>query len=262
MAIKIKTNAEIDLMRNAGRLLATVFKEVESIIEAGISTKEIDKFIGASIRKKNARASSKGYGNPPFPGSACISVNDAVIHGVPSKKKVLKNGDIVGVDITLEYKGYNADKAFTFQVGECSPDAKRLVDKTQLAFFNGVKIIKEGIHLGDVSNAIQTTVESNGFSVVREFQGHGIGASMHEDPSIANYGTQGTGVILKKNMTLAIEPMVTFGKHHVVIEDDDWTVVTRDGSLASHYENTVLVLEDGFEILTVLEDDEIVKKYL
>lgn len=262
MAIKIKTDAEINLMRESGHILAKVFKEVEKIIEPGISTKEIDKFVYDCIRKSNAKPSFKGYGNPPFPGSICASVNEAVIHGVPSKQTILKEGDIIGVDIGVYYKGYHSDRAYTFKVGNVSKEASDLIDITQKSFFEGFKVIREGIHIGDISSAIQETVEGAGYSLVREFQGHGVGANLHEDPAVPNRGKKGVGPILKSNMVIAIEPMVNVGNHAIFVEDDDWTIVTKDRSLSAHYEHTVCVTKDGAEILTAFEDDPIVAKYL
>ncbi|WP_295161494.1 type I methionyl aminopeptidase [uncultured Brachyspira sp.] len=262
MAIKIKTQAEINLMRESGNILANVFKEVEKIVQPGISTKEIDKFVYDYIRKKNAKPSFKGYGNPPFPSSVCASINNEVIHGIPSKNKILKSGDIIGIDIGVYFKGYHSDRAFTFKVGNVSKEASRLVDTTMESFFNGVKKIRDGIHLGDVSYAIQKTAEDAGYSLVREFQGHGVGANLHEEPPVPNRGKQGAGPILKTNMVIAIEPMVNMGHHAILIEDDDWTIITRDGSLSAHYEHTIAVKEDGVEILTALNDDEIVNKYM
>ena len=262
MAIKIKTQSEINLMRESGHILANVFKEVGKIVEAGISTKELDKFVYNYIRKNNAKPSFKGYGNPPFPASICASINNEVIHGIPSKKRILKEGDIIGLDIGVYYKGYHSDRAFTFKVGKVSEEASRLVDTTMESFFNGIKVIKDGVHLGDVSYAVQKTAEDAGYSLVKEFQGHGVGSNLHEEPAVPNIGKRGTGPILKTNMVIAIEPMVNMGRHSILIENDNWTVITKDGSLSSHYEHTVAVTRDGVEILTALEDDEIVKKYM
>lgn len=262
MAIKIKTPAEINLMRENGKILATVFDEVSKIIVSGISTKEIDKFVYDLIRKKNAKPSFKGYGNPPFPASVCASINNEVIHGIPSKHRILKDGDIIGIDIGVYYHGYHSDRAFTFKVGNVSEEAARLIEKTIESFYNGIKLIKDGIHLGDVSHAIQKTVEDAGYSLVREFQGHGVGSALHEEPPVPNRGRQGSGPILKTNMVIAIEPMVNIGGHAIMIEPDDWTVVTRDGSLSSHYEHTVAVTDIGVEILTAFDDDPVVQKYM
>jgi len=262
MAIKIKTRAEINLMRESGRILANVFKEVGKIVEPGISTKELDRFVYDYIRKNNAKPSFKGYGNPPFSGSICASINDEVIHGIPSKKKILKDGDIIGLDIGVYYKGYHSDSAFTFKVGKVSEEAERLVETTMESFFNGIRVIRDGVRLGDVSYAIQKTAEDAGYSLVREFQGHGVGANLHEEPLVPNIGKRGTGPILKTNMVIAVEPMVNMGHHSILIEDDEWTIITKDGSLSSHYEHTVAVTDEGVEILTALEDDEIVNKYM
>lgn len=262
MAIKIKTPAEINIMRKSGEILALVFKEVEKIVSVGISTKEIDKMVYDFIKKHNAKPSFKGYGKPPFPASICSSINSEVIHGIPSKQRVLKEGDIIGIDIGVYYNGYHTDRAFTYKVGNVSFEAEKLVNTTMLSFFNGVKLIKEGVHLGDISNAIQTTVEAEGFSIVREYNGHGIGVSLHEEPAIANYGKKLSGPVLKQNMVLAIEPMVNAGSSKIVMEDDDWTISTKDGKLSAHYEHTVLVTENGFELLTALPDDELVNSFL
>ena len=262
MPVKIKTDKEISLMKQSGSILAYVFNEVAKIIKDGISTKEIDKFVYNTIRSKNSKPSFKGYGNPPFPASSCISVNHEIIHGIPSWSTILKDGDIVGIDIGVYYNGYHSDRAVTFKVGEVSREANKLVDTTMRSFFNGIKTIKDGSYLGDISHAIQTTVEKEGFSIVREFQGHGIGSALHEKPAIPNYGKPNTGIILKKNMVLAIEPMVNLGSNKIYIEADDWTVSTKDHSLSAHYEHTVAVTETGFEILTALPDDETVKEYL
>ena len=262
MAIKIKTQSEINLMRESGYILANVFKEVENIVQPGISTKEIDKFVYDFIRKNNAKPSFKGYGKPPFPGSICASINNEIIHGIPNKNKILKDGDIIGLDIGVYYKGYHSDRAFTFKVGNVSKEASKLIDTTIESFFNGIKQIRNGVHLGNVSYAIQKTAEDAGYSLVKEFQGHGIGSNLHEDPPVPNIGKIGTGPILKTNMVIAIEPMVNMGNAAILIEEDDWTIITRDGSLSAHYEHTVAVKDDGVDILTALEDDIYVKKYM
>ncbi len=255
MTIKPKTKTEVDIMRNSCKILAEVFEEVRNIVEEGITTKEIDKFIYKTIRGKNSIPSFKGYGKPPFPASSCISVNDEVIHGIPTKRK-LKNGDIVSIDIGVYKNGYHADRATTFMVGEVSDEARELVETTEQSFFNGVAAIKAGSHLGDLSNAIQTTVEAKGYSVVRDFTGHGIGSNLHESPSIPHYGKRGTGVILPLYTTIAVEPMINMGTHRVYIGKDNWTVYTDDGKLSSHYEHTIVVLEDGVEILTTLDESK------
>lgn len=250
-------------MKEGGYILANVFKDLEKIIGSGISTKELDKFVYNRIRKYNAKPSFKGYGDPPFPASICSSINDAVIHGVPNKNHILQNGDIVGIDIGVCYKGYHSDRAFTFMVGDVSDEARNLIEKTQESFFNGVKTIKNGSYVGDISSAIQETIENSGYSLVRDFQGHGIGISLHEEPNVPNIGKKGSGALLKTNMVIAVEPMVNIGSPYIYIDkDNNWTVFTQDGSLSAHYEHTVVVTENGFEILTSLEDDPIIRKYL
>lgn len=255
MSIKPKTTAEINIMRNSCQILAEVFEEVAAILKEGISTKEIDKFIYKTIRKKNSVPSFKGYGNPPFPASSCISINDEVIHGIPNRR-VIQNGDIVSIDIGVYKNGYHADRATTFMIGDVSEEARKLVETTEQSFFNGVAAIKAGSHLGNLSYAIQTTVEAKGYSVVRDFTGHGIGSKLHERPSVPHYGKRGTGVILPLYTTIAVEPMINAGTHKVFIGDDDWTVFTDDGKLSSHYEHTIVVLEDGVEILTTLDSNK------
>ncbi len=255
MSIKPKTPAEINIMRNSCQILAEVFEEVAAILKEGITTKEIDKFIYKTIRKKNSVPSFKGYGTPPFPASSCISVNDEVIHGIPNRN-VIKNGDIVSIDIGVYKNGYHADRATTFMIGEVSKEARELVETTEQSFFNGVAAIKAGSHLGDLSYAIQSTVQAKGYSVVRDFTGHGIGSHLHEKPSVPHYGKRGTGVILPLYTTIAVEPMINAGTHKVFIGDDDWTVYTDDGELSSHYEHTIVVLEDGVEILTTLDSSK------
>ncbi len=256
MSIKPKTIAEINLMRTSCKILAEVFEEVSAILKEGLNTKEIDKFIYKTIRKSNSVPSFKGYGNPPFPASSCISINDAVIHGIPTKHDVLQNGDIVSIDIGVYKNGYHADRATTFMIGDVADDARQLVETTEQSFYNGVAAIKAGSHLGDLSNAIQRTVEAKGYSVVRDFTGHGIGANLHERPSVPHYGKRGTGVILPLYATIAVEPMINAGTHKVFIGEDDWTVYTDDGKLSSHYEHTIVVLEDGVEILTTLDESK------
>ncbi len=258
MSVKPKTKTELDIMRQGCKILATVFEEIMPLIKEGVTTKEIDKFIYTSIRKKNSMPSFKGYGKPPYPASSCISINEEVIHGIPSKRK-LQNGDIVGIDIGVYYNGYHADRATTFMVGDVSNEARELVKTTEASFYNGVSSIKAGSHLGDLSNAIQKTVEAKGYSVVREFTGHGIGSKLHEKPSVAHYGAKGTGVILPLYTTIAVEPMINMGTHKVYIADDDWTVITADEKLSSHYEHTIVVLEDGIEILTTLDKNNFIE---
>ena len=195
------------------------------------------------------KASEKGYCG--YPASVCVSINEEVVHGIPSKKRILREGDIVSVDLVVEYKGYMADAARTYAVGEISPEARHLIETAEKAFFDGIAFAKEGYRLSDISNAIQKTVEGEGFGVIRDFVGHGIGSDMHEDPQIPNYGKPGKGPRLQKGMTLAIEPMITQGSYEVDVLQDNWTAVTIDGGLAAHYENTVVITDGEPQLLTL-----------
>ena len=259
--ITIKNNKEIELMREACRVVALVYEELEKKIKPGMSTWEIDQIAEKKMRSLGAIPAEKGYdigikGVPPFPASICVSINDEVIHGIPSKHKFIQEGDIVSVDTVALKNGYNGDAARTFVVGKISKEAQRLIDVTKQAFFEGLKYAKVGNRIGDISHAIGTYVELQGFSVVREFQGHGIGKDMHEDPGIPNYGKAGRGPRIEAGMTLAIEPMVIQGKPDILELSDGWTIVTEDGSLAAHYENTVLITKNGPEILTMTKEEK------
>lgn len=259
--ITIKNSKEIELMREACKVVALVYEELEKQIKPGMSTWELDQIAEKKMRSLGAIPAEKGYdigikGIPPFPASICVSINDEVIHGVPSKNKIIQEGDIVSVDTVALKNGYNGDAARTFVVGKISKEAQRLIDVTKQAFFEGLKYAKLGYRIGDISHAIGTYVESQGFSVVREFQGHGIGKDMHEDPGIPNYGKAGRGARIEAGMTLAIEPMVIQGKHDILELSDGWTIVTEDGSLAAHYENTVLITKNGPEILTMTKAEK------
>ena len=239
--VTIKSKREIQLMREACRVVAVLYKELEEKI----------------MRREGAIPAEKGYdsgirGVPPFPASICISINDEVIHGIPSKHKVIREGDIVSIDTVALKNGFNGDAARTFMIGKVSKEAQRLVEVTKQAFFEGIKYAKKGNRLGDISHAIGSFVQENGFDVIKEFQGHGIGREMHEDPGIPNYGKAGRGIRLEPGMTLAIEPMVIQGKPGILELDDGWTIITEDGSLAAHYENTILITEKEPEILTIL----------
>ncbi len=252
MAITIKSKSEIEKMREAGRLLALVHEELAKNVRPGISTKELDKIGEETIRSFGCIPSFLNYGG--YPASICISVNDRVIHGIPSKNEILQEGDIVSLDAGLIYQGYHSDAARTVGVGEISPEAKRLIDVTRQSFFEGMKFAKAGNHLHDISAAIEDYVVQFGYSCVRDFVGHGIGMQLHEDPQIPNFRQRRRGCILRPGMTLAIEPMINEGRYDVCVLDDDWTVVTEDGLLSAHYENTVLITEDGEpEILTLLK---------
>ncbi len=249
MSVSVKSNREIELMREAGRILAIVHEELEKIIEPGISTKRIDQIGEEIIRSYDCIPSFLDYQG--YPASICISVNEQVVHGIPSKKKILHDGDIVSLDAGVIYKGYHSDAARTIAVGNISKEAQQLIDVTKQSFFEGIKFAKEGCHLHDISNAIADYAESFGYGVVRELVGHGVGCNLHEDPQIPNFHQTRRGIKLQEGMTLAIEPMIDAGTYEVKWLDDDWTVVTKDGSLSAHYENTVLVTKDGPEILSL-----------
>ena len=255
--VTIKSKQEIEKMREACRVAALAQKAVEEAIRPGISTWELDKIAENTMRENGAIPAEKGYpsgvkGVPAFPGSVCASVNDEVIHGIPSKRAILREGDIVSIDLVALKDGYNGDCARTYVVGKIDKETQRLIDITKQAFFEGIKYAKKGNRIGDLSHAIGEFVEKNGFSVVKEFQGHGIGRQMHEDPGIPNYGKAGRGIRLEPGMTLAIEPMVIAGGDGILELDDGWTIITEDGTNAAHYENTILITENEPEILTIL----------
>lgn len=249
MAVSIKSEKEIELMRVSCKNLSVMFDELEKIIKPGISTWEINKVGEEIIRDFGCIPNFKNYEG--YPASICTSVNEVVVHGIPSKKRILKEGDIISLDAGMIYKGYHSDAARTFAVGEISKETRQLVDVTRQSFFEGIRYAKAGNHLHDISAAIQKYAESFGYGVVRELVGHGIGTHLHEDPQIPNFKTIGRGIRLRPGMTLAIEPMITMGDYAVSVLDDDWTVVTDDNSLAAHYENTVLITEGDPEILTL-----------
>lgn len=249
MAVTIKSNREIELMREAGKILAKVHKELAKIVVPGITTLEIDKKGEEIIREFNCIPSFLNYNG--YPGSVCVSVNDEVVHGIPNKDRIIREGDIVSLDTGVIYMGYQSDAARTLAVGEINEEAKRLIKVTEESFFAGIKFAKEGNHLNEISTAIQEYVEAAGFSVVRDLVGHGIGTHMHEEPEIPNFRQKRRGLRLQAGMTLAIEPMVNVGRYDVEWLDDDWTVVTEDGSLSAHYENTILITKDGPEILSL-----------
>ena len=247
--IKIKSQEEIELMRIACRITRDTLKVVENSIKAGVSTKELDEIAYNYIKSQGATPSFKNYCG--FPASICASINDTVVHGIPNKNIILKEGDIISIDVGAKYKGYNGDAARTFPVGKIDSKTKRLIKITEQSFFEGIKGLKSGAYVGDISNRVQTFVEKNGYSVVRELVGHGVGKDLHEDPNVPNFGRAGSGPRLTANMTLAIEPMVNMGERNVVFLPDGWTCKTRDGMPSAHYENTVLITEDGVEILTL-----------
>jgi methionyl aminopeptidase len=251
MAVTVKSEKQIALMREAGRLLAITHDELRKALKPGMSTMDIDRLGEEIIRDFGCVPNFKNYNG--YPASICVSVNDEVVHGIPSPERILREGDIVSLDAGLIYKGYHSDAARTWGIGEITPEAQRLIDITKESFFKGISGIKEGNHLHEISAAVQDYVEENGFSVVRDLVGHGIGTHLHEDPEIPNFRTKGRGIRLMAGMTLAIEPMVNAGGWEVASLDDGWTVVTYDGSLSAHYENTVLITKDGCEILTILK---------
>ncbi|MGI6728532.1 MAG: type I methionyl aminopeptidase [Anaerovoracaceae bacterium] len=247
--IIIKSQEEIELMREAGAVTAQILKDLSQIIQPGITTKDVDDFVEETILKNKMIPAFKGYNG--YPASACVSVNNQVVHGIPSKKRRLSEGDIVSVDAGTIYRDYYSDAARTYPVGSIDEDAKRLIITTKESFFEGLKFCKPGYRLFDVSHAIQMRVEQDGFSVVRDFVGHGIGRSMHEEPQIPNYGSPGRGPKLVPGMVLAIEPMVNEGTWQVKVLHDNWTVETMDGKRSAHYENTVVITQDEPLLLTL-----------
>lgn len=247
--IVTKDQREIELMRQAGRIVAHVHDELKKFIKPGITTQEINKFCEKIIRDDGATPSFLNlYG---FPGAVCTSINEVVVHGIPSHRK-LKEGDIISVDVGACYKGYHGDSAWTYAVGQISDEAARLMKVTEESLYAGLEQVKPGNRLSDISHAVQTYLESHGCSTPRDYTGHGIGTQVHEDPAVPNFGKPGRGPRLKAGMTLAIEPMAHLGGHEVDVLDDDWTVVTRDRTLAAHYEHTIVITNDGYEILTKL----------
>lgn len=249
MSVTIKTAREIELMREAGRLLEKVHDELAAFIRPGISTLDIDRLGEKLIRSFGCTPNFLNYNG--YPASICVSVNDEVVHGIPKEGRILREGDIVSLDAGLIYKGYHSDAARTHGVGKISPEAQQLIDVTRQSFFEGIKYAKAGNHLNDISTAIGTYAERYGYGVVRDLVGHGIGTHLHEDPQIPNFPQRRRGIRLVPGMTLAIEPMINQGRADVAWLDDDWTVVTQDGTLSAHYENTVLITEGGPEILTL-----------
>ena len=250
--IQLKNAQQLAAMREAGRITAEALHLAGEAVRAGVSTAQLDKIIRTHIERSGARPSFLGYGG--FPASACISVNAQVIHGIPSPRCILQEGDLVKIDVGAFYRGVHGDSARTFSVGRVSEQAQKLMEITEQSFWCGIAAIKEGARLGDIGAAVQACAESNGFSVVRRYVGHGVGTHLHEQPDVPNYGTAGRGVRLCPGMTLAIEPMVYVGTHEVRELPDGWTVLTADNSLSAHYENTIAITEQGVEILTKLAD--------
>ncbi len=249
--IVLKSKDEIEIMAQAAAVTAHMLAELPQIIEPGVSTKDIDSWVEKYIRKHGMKPAFKGYGG--FPASACISVNEEVIHGIPSKRRILREGDIVSVDLGTVYKEYYSDAARTYPVGAISDEHAKLIRAAEESFFEGLRYCRKGNRLGDVSHAIQTFVEAQGFGVIRDYVGHGVGRNLHEDPQVPNYGKAGHGPLLTPGMVLAIEPMICAGDYDCRVLSNDWTVVTVDGSWAAHYENTVVITEDEPRLLTLLD---------
>lgn len=248
--IRIKSDLEIQKMRVAGRVVAKVLNEVKDLVIEGATAYEVELLAERIIKEENCKPAFKGYGGYPY--VTTVSVNDEVIHGFPLKTKVFKKGDIVSIDVGAIYEGYYGDGAATYIVGQSDESGQKLVEVTYQSLMEAIKILRAGVKLGDVSYAVQSYVEQHGFNVVRDFVGHGVGRALHEDPQVPNYGKPGTGITLRAGMTIAIEPMVTEGGWHVVILEDGWTVVTADKKRAAHFEHTVLITDDGYEILTAM----------
>lgn len=252
--IHIKTPAEIEIMRQAGRINAEVLATLKALLQPGITTADLNAAAEEVLRKHGCYSPFKGYGNPPFPASITVSINDELVHGIPSPKRKVREGDIVSIDCGTVYQGYVADSAITVGVGEISPLARRLLEVTEGALYAGIAKMRPGNRTGDVSAAIQHYVESHGFFVTREYTGHGVGRQMHEGPQVPNYGTPGQGLLLRPGMTIALEPMVLVGTDRTRVKKDGWTVVSADGSLTAHFEHTVAVTEGDPLILTDLRD--------
>lgn len=255
--VYIKSKREIELMRESCKITAMAHEEVRKAVRPGINTLELDKIAEKVIKENGAIPSFKGYPSmhkhiQDFPGTICISINDEVIHGIPSRSRIIEDGDIVSIDCGAYKNGFHGDMARTIIVGEVDNETKKLVEVTKASFFEGIKFAKPGYRIGDICHAIGSFVEANGFSVVKEFQGHGVGRELHEDPAIPNYGKQGKGIKLEPGMTLAIEPMVNMGQDKILELEDGWTIITEDGEDSAHYENTILITEKEPEILTMI----------
>lgn len=248
--ITIKNDVEINLMRQAGRIVALTHQELRKHLVPGITTKELDAIAEKTIRHYGATPSFKGYDG--FPASICTSINQVVVHGIPGSQ-VLQDGDLISIDVGANYHGFHGDSAWSYGIGSITPLVQKLLDVTEQALFLGLAMVKPGNRVTDISHAIQTYVESNGFSLPRDLTGHGVGRELHEDPIIPNFGSPGRGMMLRPGMTLAIEPMVHVGTHQTRVRADGWTVVTADGQLAAHFEHTVLITDIGYEILTQIK---------
>ena len=243
-----RNEKEIELLRHAGKIVAMTHEYLKPYIKAGITTKQLDEMAEKFIRSEGAIPSFKGYGG--FPGSICVSINDVLVHGIPNAAHILKEGDIISVDIGANYKGYHGDSAWTYAVGEVSEEAKELMRVTEESLYRGLEQVKPGNRISDISNAIQTFVEAHGYGVPRDYTGHGVGTNLHEDPIVPNFGIAGRGPKIVSGMVIAVEPMVTLGDYHTRTLLDDWTVKTIDGKITAHYEHTIVVTDEGYEILT------------
>lgn len=247
MLIKIKSNREIELLQEAGHIVYLTHQYLKPYVKAGITTKELDRLAEEFIRSKGATPSCKGYEG--FPATLCVSINEEVVHGIPSNCK-LRNGDIVSIDICACYKGYHGDSAWTYPVGEISKAKQDLLKYTEQALYEGLSQIKPGNRIGDISNAVEVYAEAHNLGVVKELVGHGVGTNLHEEPDVPNYGKKGTGPLLKEGMVIAVEPMLNYGSADIYMLDDGWTIVTDDDSPSAHFEHTVVVTKDGYKILT------------
>ncbi len=253
MAIVIKSESEVEAMRQSGKAASVLLQRVGEAVGPGVSTYDLDRISRRTIKELGGVSSFLGYrpaGHDSYPATVCASINEEVVHGIPSRKRVLNEGDIVGIDVAIRLGGYHGDNAFTFPIGKISPEAQKLVDVTRASLYKAIEAAKPGNRLGDIGFAVQSYVETHGFSVVRELCGHGIGQKMWEQPQVVNYGTSGKGTRLKPGMVLAIEPMVCVDTHEVIFLDDGWTSISADRSLSAHFEHTVAILSDGPEILT------------
>ena len=259
MKIYLKTEDEIELMRQANQLVGRTLGELAKHIKPGVTTLQLDKIADEFIRDHGAQPTFKGFPNPyggPFPASICTSVNDVVVHGVPNAETVLKEGDIISVDCGTLLNGFNGDSAYTFCVGEVTDEVKKLLKTTKESLYLGIENAIAGKHLGDISSAVQEHCEAQKYGIVRELTGHGIGREMHEDPPVPNYGSRGNGVLLKAGMCIAIEPMITMGDRKIWLLPDKWGIITRDGQPAAHFEHTIAIRKDGAEILSTFEEIE------
>lgn len=257
--VYLKTEDEIELMRAANRLVAETLAEVAKAIRPGVSTAHLDRLAETFIRDHGAEPTFKGFPNPyggPFPGSICTSVNEVVVHGVPSEDVILKDGDIISVDCGTLLNGYNGDSCYTFQVGDVKPDVKQLLTTTKESLYKGIEASIAGHRIGDIGYAVQSHCQAQGYGVVREFVGHGIGKEMHEDPQVPNYGRRGSGLVIRNGLCIAIEPMITMGGYQVYMMPDKWTIKTRDGKPAAHFEHTIAIHNGKADILSSFEEIE------